>query len=97
MNDPLDTLLAAYAAAEPGPALRQRIIAAAPRQRTIGLARRWLAGAGLGAGLAAAGAAGVAAGFALAPDGVARIIAEPSRSGDDISSRADPAGDAANG
>jgi len=92
-DDRLDNLLAAYADAEPGADLRTRIIAAAPRQRTIGRAWRWLAGAALGVGLAGSGAAGVAAGVSLAPAGVSHLIGAP----DGVSSLADPAGDAANG
>jgi hypothetical protein len=94
-DDPLERLLAAYAAAEPGAALRARIVAAAPRERTIGRTWRWLAGAALGVGLAGAGAAGVAAGLGLAPAGVLRLNGAPA--GGDVSSLADPAGDAADG
>ena len=96
-DDPLERLLAAYAAAEPGAELRARIIAAAPRQRTIGRAWRWLAGAALGLGLAGSCAAGVAAGVSLAPAGAAHLIGAPAASGDGVSSLADPAGDAADG
>jgi len=96
-DDPLDHLLAAYAAPEPGADLRARIIAAAPRQRAIGRAWRWLAGAALGFGLAGAGAAGVAAGMSVAPAGVAHLLGAPAAGVDDISSLADPAGDAAAG
>jgi len=97
IDDPLDHLLAAYAAAEPGAELRARIIAAAPRQRTIGRAWRWLAGAALGVGLAGSCAAGVAAGVSLAPAGVAHLIGAPPAGVDDVSSLADPASDAADG
>ncbi|HEY1751321.1 MAG TPA: hypothetical protein VGG29_08650 [Caulobacteraceae bacterium] len=92
----LDEMLSAYRAAEPSPALRARIVAAAPRQRRIGRAWRWAAGLALGAGLAGACAAGVAAGLTLTPGDLARSL-----SGADTTvvsdSLADPAGDAANG
>ncbi len=94
----LDALLAAYRAAEPRPGLRARIIEAAPRQRAIGRAWRWIAGAGLGVGLAAACAAGVAAGITLAPDSVTRLISgAPAGGGAEVSSLVDPADDPAIG
>jgi len=96
-DDPLERLLAAYAAAEPGAELRARIIAGAPRQRAIGRVWRRLAGAAIGLGLAGSCAAGVAAGVALAPDGVSRLIGAPAAGASDLSSLADPAGDAADG
>lgn len=95
----LDAALTLPPVAEPRPALRARIIEAAPRQRAIGRALRWLAGAGLGVGLAASCAAGVAAGVVLAPEGVTQLIggASVADNAGDVSSLADPAGDAANG
>jgi hypothetical protein len=97
-DDQLDDLLRAYAAAEPGAALRARIVAAAPRQRALGRARRWLAGAALGAGLVGAGAAGVAAGVILAPAGFTPLIGAPAGADADAAgSLADPAADAADG
>jgi hypothetical protein len=94
----LDNLLAASAAGAASANLRARIIAAAPRQRAVGRAWRWLAGAGLGLGLAASCAAGVAAGLTMAPPGVTRVIVGPAQADDnDISALADPAGDAASG
>jgi hypothetical protein len=96
-DDPLERLLAAYAAAEPGSDLRARIIAAAPRQQAIGRAWPWFAGAALGVGLAGSCAAGVAAGVSLAPAGVSHLIGAPAAGADDVSSLADPAGDAADG
>lgn len=63
----LDEVLLSAPAARPSPALRDRIILAAPSARTRASAWRWLTGAGLGAGLAAACAAGVAAGLVVAP------------------------------
>lgn len=94
----LDDLLAAYQAREPDAALRARIVAAAPRQRAIGRARRWLGGAGLGAVLAASCAAGVAAGLTLAPTSLARAITgRPAQPVAEASSLADPVDDAAVG
>jgi hypothetical protein len=92
----LEAALARYAPPDPGPALRQRVIGAAPRGRAIGRAWRWLAGAGLGLGLAASCAAGVAAGLSFAPHSVVHMFS-PARSGDELSSLADPFGDAAGG
>lgn len=61
LDEALDLL-----SAPPVPAaLRDRILAQAPRPRAAGALRRWLAGAGIGLGLAAATAAGVAAGVGL--------------------------------
>lgn len=59
----LDQQLETLRPPQPSAALRQAILAAAPRPR-VGRSRlwRWLTGAGLGAGLAAACAAGVLAG-----------------------------------
>lgn len=92
----LDALLAAYAVGDPDAALRARIVAAAPRQRAIGRAWRWIGGAGLGAVLAAACAAGVAAGLTLAPTNLARAITgRPAQPVADVSSLADPADDPA--
>jgi hypothetical protein len=96
-DDHLDTLLATFATAEPAADLRARIIAAAPRQRTIGRAWRWAAGLALGLGLAGSCAAGVAAGVGVAPAGVTHLIGGPASDADDFSSLADPIGDAADG
>jgi hypothetical protein len=87
----LDALLAAYRAAEPSAALRADIAAAAPRQRAIGRAWRWLGAAGLGAVLAGACAAGVAAGLTLAPSSLTRLISGHEGPAPAISSLADPA------
>jgi hypothetical protein len=95
-HDWLDDALAAYATGEPGHALRERIIAAAPRERRTGRLERWLTAAALGVGLATSCAAGVAAGFSLAPHSVTRMFAPPAAS-PDYSSLADPADDPANG
>jgi len=87
----LDALLAAYRAPEPSADLRARIIAAAPRQRAIGRAWRWLGAAGLGAALAGACAAGVAAGLTLAPASLTQLISGHEGPTPAISSLADPA------
>jgi len=92
----LEAALARYAPADASPALRHRIIGDAPHRRAARRGWRWLAGAGLGLGLAASCAAGVAAGFSFAPHSVAHLFGGP-RGGDDLSSLADPFGDAANG
>ncbi|HEX3920332.1 MAG TPA: hypothetical protein VHW60_23575 [Caulobacteraceae bacterium] len=94
-EQPLDDTLAADAVAEPRPALRARIIEAAPRQRAAGRAMRWLTAAGLGLGLAASCAAGVAAGFSLTPHSVVHMIGGHSDEAAEGSSLADPLGDAA--
>jgi hypothetical protein len=98
-DERLDALLAAYRAAEPDADLRGRIVAAAPRQRAIGRAWRWLGGAGLGAMLAASCAAGVAAGLTLAPASLARAISDHAVAAptEAASSLADPADDPAIG
>jgi len=94
----LDALLAAYRGGEPDVALRGRIIAAAPRQRALGRAWRWMGGAGLGAALAGSCAAGVAVGLTLAPASLARAISgSPAPPTAAVSSLADPAGDPAIG
>ena len=62
----LDGWLNASPNPAPSPALRDAILAAAPRPRRAAMARRW-AGVGLGAGLAAASVAGVLTGVAAAP------------------------------
>lgn len=61
-----DALLDADSVPAPSRALRDRVLAAAPRERG-GRSRlwRWLTGAGVGAGLAAATAAGLVAGVNL--------------------------------
>jgi hypothetical protein len=62
----LDDVLALSAPQIPSPALRERVLAAAPRERSRPRPRfDWLFKAGLGAGLAAAGVAGVLVGSAL--------------------------------
>ena len=93
----LDGALAADQAAEPGHALRVRIVEAAPRQRIAGRAMRWLAAAGLGLGFAASAAAGVAAGVNLTPHSVVHMIGGHADEAADTSPLADPLGDAANG
>lgn len=61
-----DALLDAAARLSPSPALRDRVLAVAPRERAArGRVWRWLTGAGVGAGLAAATAAGLVAGVNL--------------------------------
>ena len=56
----LDQLLDAYRAPQPSPALRARVLAAAPKPPTwSSIAERWLRAWAPGAGLAAAGLAGV--------------------------------------
>jgi anti-sigma factor RsiW len=62
----LDALLHAAPAAVPSHALRERVLAAAPRPRASAMRRLdWVFKAGLGAGLAAAGVAGVLVGSAM--------------------------------
>jgi hypothetical protein len=92
----LDATLNRYGPADASPTLRRRVIEAAPRERRVGRALRWLVGAGLGFGLAASCAAGVAAGVSLAPPSVTRIF-DQAHGGDDVSSLASPFDDAANG
>lgn len=58
----LDEALDVLRPPRPSTALRDRILAAAPRERRGWGVRRWLAGAGVGAALAAASAAGVMVG-----------------------------------
>ena len=95
-DERLDELLLAYRASEPGADLRERIVAAAPRQRAIGRAWRLMGGAGLGLALAASSAAGVAAGVTLAPNSVTQLISgHRSAESADLSSLADPADDPA--
>jgi hypothetical protein len=92
----LDALLAAYGAGEADAALRGRIIAAAPRERAVGRALRWVGGAGLGAALAGACAAGVVTGLTLAPASLARALSgHPATPAAEASSLADPAVDPA--
>ena len=62
----LDALLDASPDFVTSAALRDAIIASAPRQRRPAFGRRWT-GVGLGAGLIAASVAGVLSGFAAAP------------------------------
>ncbi len=92
----LDASLLRYEAGDSGAALRERIIAGAPRERAAGMVGRWLAGAGLGLGLAASAAAGVAAGYTLGHPAVTRLMGPPPDAGG-FSALADPADDAANG
>jgi hypothetical protein len=93
-DDRLDTLLSLYRATEPAADLRDRIVAAAPRQRAIGRAWQWISGAGVGLALVTSCVAGVAAGLTLAPAGVTQLIGgHPT--GADLSSLADPADDPA--
>jgi len=93
----LAAALAAYVTAEPSAALRQRIIAAAPRERTIGALRRWFAAAGLGLGLAASAAAGVAAGYTLGHPAVTRLMGPQELDAGEFSGLDGPAGAPANG
>jgi hypothetical protein len=60
----LDRMLAASPTPAPSLALREAIVASAPRPRGRAIGRRWV---GLGASLAAASVAGVLAGAAAAP------------------------------
>src|SRR5580700_9015979 len=91
----LDAALAAYATAEPSAALRQRIVAIAPRERAMGALRRWFAGASLGLGLAASAAAGVAAGYTLGHPAVTRLLGPPELDSGELSALAGPNGGAA--
>jgi len=93
----LDAALAAYAAAEPSAALRQRIAAAAPRERARSALLRWFAGAGLGLGLAASAAAGVAAGYTLGHPAVTRLMGPSELDAGEFSVLDGPAGGAADG
>jgi hypothetical protein len=94
----LHALLAAHRAQAPSADLRARIVAAAPRQRAIGRAWRWLSGAGLGAVLAASCAAGVAAGLTLAPASLTQLLGgHRNAPAGEITSLADPADDPAIG
>jgi hypothetical protein len=90
----LDQAMERYQASQPAPALRQRILGAAPRDRRVGRVWRWLAGAGLGLGLAASAAAGVAAGFTLGHPAVTRLMGPSAL---DLGEAPDPAGGAASG
>jgi hypothetical protein len=95
-EDNLHALLASYDAGEPSAELRARIVAMAPRERSVGRLRRWAMGLGLGLGLAASCAAGAAAGFTLAPESVRSLIVGPVEpAAGDSGSLADPAADAA--
>jgi hypothetical protein len=87
----LDGLLAVYRAREPSAGLRARITAAAPRERAIGRAWRWLGAAGLSFVLAGSCAAGVAAGLTLAPASLTRLISGHQGPTPAVSSLADPA------
>jgi len=97
-DDRFLALLASYDASEPSAELRGRIVAMAPRERSVGRLRRWATGLGLGLGLAASCAAGAAAGFTLAPESVRSLIVGPVEpAASDFGSLADPAADAAVG
>jgi len=93
----LDAALAAYRTTEPSVALRERIIAAAPRQIAASRLRRWAAGAGLGLGLAASGVSGVAAGYTLGHPAAARAIGPSELDTGQFSALADPADEGASG
>jgi len=93
----LAAALAAYVMAEPSAALRQRIIAAAPRERAMGALRRWFAAAGLGLGLAASAAAGVGAGYTLGHPAVTRLIGPLELDAGEFSALDGPTGGPANG
>jgi hypothetical protein len=93
----LDHALAAYVTAEPSAALRQWIVAAAPRERAIGAVRRWTAAAGLGLGLAASATAGVAAGYMLGHPAVTRLMGPLELDAGEFSALDGPAIDPANG
>jgi hypothetical protein len=93
----LDAALQSYDAQGASAALRTRIIASAPRERTAGAVRRWIAAACLGLGLAASAAAGVAAGYTLGHPAVTRLLGPSELDVGAFSAVADPAGDAANG
>ena len=93
----LDAALQSYDSRDANPALRARIIAAAPRERRVGAVRRWIAAAGLGLGLAASAAAGVAAGYTLGHPAVTRLLGPSELDAGAFSALADPAGDTANG
>jgi hypothetical protein len=93
----LDAVLDRGAAPAPSAALRGSIIAAAPRERVAGRLWSWLRGAGLGLGLAASAAAGVAAGYTLGHPTVTRLMGPSDLDAGEVSSLADPIGDAANG
>jgi hypothetical protein len=86
----LHALLDGYAASEPSAALRGRIVSAAPRERSVGRAWRWIAGAGLGLGFAASAAAGVAAGYTLGPPAVTRLMGPSELDAGAFSAIADP-------
>lgn len=93
----LDAALQRYDAREASAAVRTRIISRAPRERTVGAVRRWIATAGLGLGLAASAIAGVAAGYTLGHPAVTRVLGPSDLDAGEFSALADPAGDAANG
>jgi len=93
----LDDTLLRYDAGVASAALRTRIIISAPRERTAGAVRRWIAAACLGLGLAASAAAGVAAGYTLGHPAVTQLLGPSELDVGEYSALADPAGDAANG
>jgi hypothetical protein len=93
----LDEALQRYDARDASAALRARIIADAPRERTAGAVRRWIAAAGLGLALAASAAAGVAAGYTLGHPEVTRLLGPSDLDVGEFSALADPAGDATSG
>ena len=93
----LDAALQSYDAQGASAALPTRIIASAPRERTIGAVRRWLAAAGLGLGLAASATAGVAAGYTLGHPAVTRLLGPSELDVGAFSVLSAPAGGPANG
>jgi hypothetical protein len=96
-DEALDVALGAYRVAEPSSALRQRIIACAPRERAGARLWRWIVGAGVGVGLAASGAAGVAAGYVLGQPAASRLVGPSELDAGQVSVPADSIGEAADG
>ncbi|HZZ87263.1 MAG TPA: hypothetical protein VFE13_02920 [Caulobacteraceae bacterium] len=94
----LDDVLDGYADPAPSPALRDRVIFAAKATAARGRrAWRWMAGAGLGLGLASSAVAGAVAGYTVGHPAMLRLTQPAAGDADEVSSLADPAGDAANG
>jgi hypothetical protein len=96
-DDVIDAALAAYRVVEPSVALRQRILAAAPRERAKGRLWRWITGAGVGLGLATSAAAGVAAGYGLGQPEARRLVGPSELDAGQVDVLAGPAGAAADG